>query len=667
MGSALPLVSPGIPSAVGSPSVTTPLPTQPGVVAAIMGHVYRDANANGVLDAGESGLGGVAVSLKGDDSTSFSTQTDSLGNYGFYHLTYATYHVSAVTPTGMALTGGTVNPVTLSASHVSAVVDVGFMSPTVTAGVTIGPIGDQQNTEGDAVSLQVSATTTGSATLSYSAAGLLKGLTINPTTGKIGGTLAVGSATLGPQAVTVTASDGKISASTSFKWTVRSSPPTLDPIDDRTNAVGDAVDHWVNANDVNGNPLTFTVTGLPTGLAIDSASGEITGTVANSAYRTTPYAVTVTASDGTLCASQSFVWNVTAILLTNPGDQSGAIGALVSLPILAQDVSGGTLSYSATGLPAGLSINPTTGSITGMIAAGTTWNASYGVFVSATNGTDTAIQVFDWTVTAASGTTAPTVTDPGPQSGLVGDVVSLPFIASSAAGSLTYSAVGLPDGLAMNPTTGIISGTLTSNAVGTTGVTVTVIDPAGGTASDKFSWSVNSRVAIGPFADQQNAEGDAVSFQVSATTVSSSPLVYSAVGLANGLTINATTGFIGGTLIAGTATQGLPLAVTVTATDGTYSASTSFNWTIDSVVVAPELVAQSHSFSVVQGQTLAATGNGTAGSVLLAKAKVPRRFRHACANGGTCCRTQPAERSICGRGHPIEHAFPGSHDSAMAR
>ena len=50
------------------------------------------------------------------------------------------------------------------------------------------------------------------------------------------------------------------------------------------------------------------------------------------------------------------------VTVTNPGSQSGTVGTAVSLQIQATDsASGQTLTYSATGLPAGLSINPRPG------------------------------------------------------------------------------------------------------------------------------------------------------------------------------------------------------------------------------------------------------------------------------------------------------------------
>jgi len=54
------------------------------------------------------------------------------------------------------------------------------------------------------------------------------------------------------------------------------------------------------------------------------------------------------------------------VTVTNPGAQSGTVGAATSLQIMATDSAAGqTLTYAATGLPAGLSINAATGLISG--------------------------------------------------------------------------------------------------------------------------------------------------------------------------------------------------------------------------------------------------------------------------------------------------------------
>ncbi|MEL6650029.1 MAG: kelch repeat-containing protein, partial [Bacteroidota bacterium] len=65
-------------------------------------------------------------------------------------------------------------------------------------------------------------------------------------------------------------------------------------------------------------------------------------------------------------------------------------------------------------------------------------------------------------ISNVSNNTNPVVTNPGTQIGVDGDIVSLPIIATDAddCGGLTYSANGLPGTLTMDPTTGVISGTL---------------------------------------------------------------------------------------------------------------------------------------------------------------------------------------------------------------
>jgi len=88
-------------------------------------------------------------------------------------------------------------------------------------------------------------------------------------------------------------------------------------------------------------------------------------------------------------------------------------------------------------------------------------------------------------------TSGVTVTNPGSQSSTVGTAVSLQISASSTnSGSLTYAATGLPTGLSISSSTGVISGTPTT--AGTYGSTVTVTDSTGATGTASFTWTVSS-------------------------------------------------------------------------------------------------------------------------------------------------------------------------------
>ncbi|QLJ00160.1 putative Ig domain-containing protein [Streptomyces sp. NEAU-sy36] len=83
------------------------------------------------------------------------------------------------------------------------------------------------------------------------------------------------------------------------------------------------------------------------------------------------------------------------------------------------------------------------------------------------------------------------VTNPGNQSTTTGGSVSLQIKASDSAGAaLTYSASGLPTGLSINSSTGVISGT--ASTAGTYQVTVTAKDSTGATGSTSFTWTVGT-------------------------------------------------------------------------------------------------------------------------------------------------------------------------------
>ena len=105
-----------------------------------------------------------------------------------------------------------------------------------------------------------------------------------------------------------------------------------------------------------------------------------------------------------LLGSGSTTGSSDTVTVTNPGSESGTVGSAASVQIAASDsASGQTLTYSATGLPAGLSINSATGLISGTpTAAG---SSSVTVTAKDTTGA-TGSTTFTWTVTGTSSCTA---------------------------------------------------------------------------------------------------------------------------------------------------------------------------------------------------------------------------------------------------------------------
>src|SRR4051794_38078468 len=102
--------------------------------------------------------------------------------------------------------------------------------------------------------------------------------------------------------------------------------------------------------------------------------------------------------------------------------------------------------------------------------------------------TDFVLDDFALTTTGGGGgDQSPTVTNPGAQSSTAGQPASLQIHATDPQGdTLTYGATGLPAGLSINSTTGLVSGT--PSTAGSSNVTVTASDPGGHSGSATFGW-----------------------------------------------------------------------------------------------------------------------------------------------------------------------------------
>jgi len=176
------------------------------------------------------------------------------------------------------------------------------------------------------------------------------------------------------------------------------------------------------------------------------------------------------------------------VAIFSPGSQTSPVGGTVYLQVQGEDTCTGTLSYAASGLPAGLSINSSTGVISG--TAGTGGTSTVTITGKDTTG-PTGSVTFTWTVGSTTGNTV-TVTNPGSQTGTVGTAASLQISASDSASgqTLSYTATGLPAGLSISSGTGLITGTPTTAA--DDNVTVTATDTTGASGSASFAWDIGS-------------------------------------------------------------------------------------------------------------------------------------------------------------------------------
>ena len=156
-------------------------------------------------------------------------------------------------------------------------------------------------------------------------------------------------------------------------------------------------------NALAGQAMSYSATGLPPGVSINSTTGLITGTP--TAVGTYTVTVTPSASTAVLPASVSFTWDVHGtISVTSPGNRSTTAGTAVALQVAATDsLTGSTPTFTATGLPTGMSIS-STGLITGWAQS----PGTYHVTVQATDSLDASASAsFTWTVTQA-GDSGPT-------------------------------------------------------------------------------------------------------------------------------------------------------------------------------------------------------------------------------------------------------------------
>ncbi|MGD8787497.1 MAG: putative Ig domain-containing protein, partial [Phycisphaerales bacterium] len=159
----------------------------------------------------------------------------------------------------------------------------------------------------------------------------------------------------GDYEVTFTASDGRNYDSETITITVNNvnRPPVLDAISDRSVNENALLSFSVNATDPDGEAITYSVSGLPTGAVF---AGQ-TFTWTPSYIQAGSHNIKFTASDG--MAEDSQVMTITvnnvniAPALTSIGNKSVYASQLLTFSVHATDFDGGSITYSATGMPSG--------------------------------------------------------------------------------------------------------------------------------------------------------------------------------------------------------------------------------------------------------------------------------------------------------------------------
>ncbi len=164
--------------------------------------------------------------------------------------------------------------------------------------------------------------------------------------------------------------------------------------------------------------------------------------------------------------------------------QADPTGTSVSLPVRSlAAAAGNAMTYSATGLPPGLALDPSAGVISGTLPA---QPGSYPVTVTLTGpAAQTATVAFTWLVHGPV-----QLSSPGRRSGTAGSFASVRVSASDGLPgcSLTFTATGLPPGLAITPCGRITGFPYRSGSYRTTVQVGDSASPA--LATTTFGWTI---------------------------------------------------------------------------------------------------------------------------------------------------------------------------------
>lgn len=277
---------------------------------------------------------------------------------------------------------------------------VSFIWQVIQAWSIVNP-GNMTLPEGVPINYQVQTINPNNLPLTYSANGLPASLAIDPYTGIIHGSLYFFNLNQGRNVtapITIFAYDATTQQTTSF--TLTTEPGFALDFSGSTNGAGESID-YVPVYNPYGQSITLTATGLPPGLSVD-ANNRIVGTIDSLALQNAPYNVQLTAVDTTIgyTVTLSVVWNVVpSTYINQPNNQTSYAGSSVNFPLSITNEFNQPVSLTATGLPAGLTIDQS-GVISGTISPTAPSSSPYVVDVTITNetvGYSSPVE-FDWTV-----------------------------------------------------------------------------------------------------------------------------------------------------------------------------------------------------------------------------------------------------------------------------
>jgi large repetitive protein len=415
------------------------------------------------------------------------------------------------------------------------------------------------------VGLAYSQTTTASGgvtpvTFSISAGTLPAGLTLNSSTGTVSGTPTVS----GSFSYTISATDSTsptaLTASTVVTGTINPATLTIDSTSLTNIEVGAGFDQTLLTTASSGTSLsTCSATGLPAGLSINN-SCRISGNPTSAGSYT--IVVTATSSPGGTTATMTYTGTVYArIAITTTPSANQQINLAYSQT---STVTGGVppISYfiSAGTLPAGLTLDASTGTVSGIPTTAGAFSYTITALDSylISHGGLSSSSVISGIIAATPiqiNTTSLNTFEVGAS---FSQTLAVQLVSGASLSSC--SATGLPVGLSINNSCAI-SGTPTSS--GAYSIVVTATSSTSATTTKTYTGSVNAALTLSTTLSTNKQVGASYS-QTSTVTGGVAPITYSisAGTLPAGLTLNTSNG-----TVSGTPTTAGAFSYTITATD----------------------------------------------------------------------------------------------------